>query len=150
VDFVIDNVSAITLNAQGQPRLTMAASKMWHFPDENSTYLQNPLLTSLNPDGSKVVTTAQRGKVLNNGEEVLLYDDVKVIRSDAPNINTSTLSTNFLHVLPKLEKADTNQAVSIVMNNSNTITGIGMEMDLKTRLTKLLSNVKAVHEQIVR
>lgn len=147
VDFVIDNVTATTLNPQGQPRFTLAASKMWHYPDENSSYLLTPLFTSLNPDGSKVVTTAQSGKILNNGDEVFLYDNVKVVQSDITSNGESILTTDYLHILPKLNRADSNQAVTL-SNPATVIHAIGMQMDLSTRITQFMSNVKAVHAPI--
>jgi lipopolysaccharide export system protein LptC len=148
VDFVIENVTATTLNEQGQPRFTLAASKMWHYPDDNATYLQAPLFTSLNPDGSKVVATAQTGKVLNNGDEVFLYDDVKVVQANLVTQSENILTTDFLHLRPKLNQADSNQAVTL-SNPTTVIHAIGMNMDLTTRITQFLAHVKAVHAPIV-
>lgn len=149
VDYVIENVTAITLNPQGQPRFTLAAGKMWHYPDDNTTYLQHPVFTSLNPDGSKVATTAQTGKIIKDGDEVFLYNSVKVVQSEPSFRHENILLTEYLHLLPKQNKADTDQAV-ILNSPTNTIQAIGMNMDLATRVTHFLSNVKAVHVPVVR
>ncbi|MFM2396867.1 MAG: hypothetical protein RLZZ144_117 [Pseudomonadota bacterium] len=149
VDFVIENVTATNLNSQGQPRFNLAASKMWHYPDDNATYLQTPLLTSLNPDGSKVVTTAETGKTLNNGEEVFLYNNVKVVQTNLTTHSETILTTDYLHLLPKLNQADSNQAVTL-STPTTVVHAIGMNIDLTTRITQFLSNVKAVHAPIAR
>ena len=60
VDYVVDNFSAVTLNVQGQPRFMLTAQKLWHYPDDDTTHLQKPNLTSLYADRPPTVTSRNR------------------------------------------------------------------------------------------
>lgn len=149
IDFSIDNVTATTLNEAGQPRSVLSASKMWHFPDDQISHLENPLLTTTNIDGSKVITTALNGIIINNGDEVVLDNTVKIVRANAQMQTVMTLQTEHLQVFPKLETAQTQSAVILTTAQDN-IQATGMETNFKTRITKLLANVKAVHAPVIR
>lgn len=148
VDFVIDGFSALTLNTQGQPRFTLIAEKLWHYPDDDTTHLQMPQLTSLYKDRPPTLTTAQTGMLSSKGEDVFLYDEVRVLRPAFNGIGEQRFATDYLHVVPDRDWAETNQSV-VVTNPYNTLRAVGMELDNKARTVKLLSRVRATHEPII-
>jgi lipopolysaccharide export system protein LptC len=147
VDYVIDNLSAITLNEQGQPRFTLAAEKLWHYPDDDTTHLQMPRLTNLYTDHPPTLTSAQTGMLSSKGDEVFLYDEVRVVRPASEAGGEQRFATDYLHVVPDRDWAETDQAV-VVTSQYNTIRAVGMELDNKARTVKLLSRVRALHEPI--
>jgi lipopolysaccharide export system protein LptC len=145
VDYSVDNFSAVTLNAQGKPRFTLSAERLWHYPDDDTTHLQMPKITSLYPDRPPVLTSAQTGMVSSKGDDVYLYDDVNVLRPALGDIGEQHFTTNYLHVIPDRDWAETDQPVTMI-NQHNIIRAVGMELDNKARTAKLLSRVRATHE----
>lgn len=143
-DAIMDNFSATRLNDQGTPRLKMNAARMLHYPDDDSTALELPRITLLTAGSPPLLITSRRGTVSSKGEDVYLHDDVIVIRSPDSQHTELTLRTDYLHVVPDLERADTNRRVKIV-DAVNTVTATGLLMDNKARTLKLLSDVSSEH-----
>lgn len=147
VDYVMDNFSALTLDKQGQPVHSISAEKLWHYPDDDTTHLQMPVLKSLFADSPPVVTSAQTGKIASKGDEVFLYDDVVVVRLAGNGMGEQRFATAYLHVVPERDWADTDRSV-VMTNQFNIIRAVGMELDNKARTVRLLSRVKAKHEPV--
>ncbi|MFZ2163024.1 MAG: LPS export ABC transporter periplasmic protein LptC [Sideroxyarcus sp.] len=145
IDYYIDNFSAVTLNTQGQPRYTLSAEKLWHYPDDDTTHLQMPQLTSLFADRPPTLTSAQTGKLSSKGEDVFLYDEVRIVRPAFGNTGEQRFATDYLHVVPDRDWAESDQSV-VMTNQFNVIRAVGMELDNKARTAKLLSRVRATHE----
>ncbi len=145
VDFVIDNLSAITLNIQGRPRFTLAAERMWHYPDDDTTHLQMPQLASLYSSRPPVLTSAQTGMISSKGDEVFLFDEVRVVRPAMGDVGEQRFDTDYLHVIPERDWAETDQSV-VMTSQYSVIRAVGMELDNEERTAKLLSRVRAFHE----
>ena len=147
IDYSVDNFSATTLNIQGRARFTLTAEKLWHYPDDDTTHLQMPQLKSHYADRPPTITSAQTGKLSSKGDDVYLYDEVRVLRPASEGLDEQRFATDYLHIIPDHDRADTDQAV--VMTSRNSLTrAVGMELDNKARTVKLLSNVRANHEPI--
>ena len=149
VDYYVDNLSATSLNLEGQPRFTLNAEKMWHYPDDDTTHLQMPQLTSLYADRPPTLTTAQTGMISSKGDDVFLYDEVRILRPASAGLGEQRFATDYLHVVPDRDWAETDQSV-VMTNQYNVIRAVGMELDNKARTVKLLSRVRATHEPILR
>jgi lipopolysaccharide export system protein LptC len=147
VDYVVDNFSAVTLNLQGKPRFILSAEKLWHYPDDDTTHLQMPRLTSLYADRPPTLTTAQTGTISSKGDDVYLYDDVHVVRPATSEAGEDNFVTSYLHVIPDRDWAETNQSV-VMTGQFNVIRAVGMELDNKARTARLLSDVRAIHEPV--
>ena len=144
-DFIISKFSATTLNERGVPRFFMSAQKMVHYPDDDSTHLDEPQLTSFNAGRSPVYIFAKQGEVSSKGDEVFLRDDVKLIRAASATQSEMTLTTTYLHIIPDLDLADTNNAVTMADAHS-IVHAVGMQFDNKTRIMKLLAQVESQHD----
>lgn len=144
-DTIMENFSAVKLNVLGVPRFIMAAKKMLHYPDDDSTALEIPRLTSLSPDGHPPIhLIAQRGNLSSRGDEVFLYDSVEVLREATARQSELRLQTEYLHIVPDQDIADTDYPVTIV-DAYDTVHAIGLEMDNRARTLKLLSQVRSEH-----
>ena len=144
-DFIINNFSATTLNEQGAPHFILTAQKMMHYPDNDSTYLDDLHLSSLYPNQPPVYTTARRGEVSSKGNEVFLHDEVKVIRAAHATQSQMELTTSYLHAIPDLELMDTDRPL-VMTDAHNTTQAIGMTFNNKTQIIKLLAQVRSQHE----
>ena len=143
-DAIMENFSAMKLNEQGAPRFIMIAKKMQHYPDDDSTALEVPRLTMLSDDKPPIHIIAKRGSVSSKGEEIFLHDDVEVLREASAKQDELTLQTEYLHIMPDKELADTNRPV-VIVDAHNTVRATGMQMDNKTRILKLNSLVRSEH-----
>lgn len=143
-DAIMENFSAIRLNDQGAPRFIMAAKKMLHYPDDDSTTLEVPRLTMLSPAQPAVHIIAREGMVSSRGDEVFLHHDVEVLREASAQREELTLHTEYLHIVPDRDWADTNHPVTIT-DAHNTTHATGLEMDNRARTLKLLSQVRSRH-----
>jgi lipopolysaccharide export system protein LptC len=149
IDYYVDNFTATSLNLQGQPRYTLAAEKMWHYPDDDTTHLQMPKLANLYQDRPPVLTTSETGMISSKGDDVYLYDNVHISRPASPGFPKEDFSTDYLHVIPDRDWAETDKSV-VLTGPNNELRAVGMELDYKARTVKLLSRVSATHEPVPR
>ena len=75
-DYIIDNLKHTRFNSLGAVESTLAAAKMLHYPDDDTTDLIAPHLVQTKPNEPRMAVTAERGAVSQDGEEVFLYDNV--------------------------------------------------------------------------
>ena len=144
-DFIVSKFIATTMNEHGTPRFIIAAKKMLHYPDDDSTHLEGPQLTSLSPDHPAMYATANSGTISGKGDEVFLRDEVKIVRAANAAQSELIFTTSYLHVIPDHDLADTDQAVTVT-DAYNTINAVGMRMDNRARTIKLLAQVSSDHE----
>ena len=149
-DFIVNNFSATTLNEQGTPRFMIAAKKMLHYPDDDTTLLEAPQLISLLPDRPALYVSASNGSISGKGDEVFLRDEVKIIRAASGQSygrgqSELVFTTTYLRIIPDLDLADTDQAVTLT-DAHNRINAVGMRLDNKARVIKLLSQVTSTHD----
>lgn len=144
-DFIVNNFSAMTLNEQGTPRFIVEAKKMVHYPDDSTTLLEAPRLTSLSPDSPTLYASASSGSISGKGDEIYLRDDVKITRAASATQSEMVFTTTYLHVVPDRDLADTDQPVTLVDAN-NRVTAVGMQIDNKARVINLLAQVNSEHD----
>lgn len=144
-DFMVSKFSATTLNEQGLPRFLMSAEKMVHYPDDDSTYLDEPQLTGLYADRSSIHASARKGEVSSKGEEVFLRDEVKLVRAASATQSEMTFDTDYLHVIPDRDLMDTDRPV-ILADAHNIVRAVGMQFDNKARVVKLHAQVRSQYE----
>ena len=144
-DFIVSQFSATTLSEQGTPRFMLAAQKMLHYPDDDSTHLEAPRITSLAPDRPALYATAKRGTISGKGDEIFLHDEVKIVRAASRGQSELVFTTSYLRVIPDRDLADTDQAVTMT-DAHNSINAVGMQLDHKARVIKLLAQVSSAHE----
>lgn len=143
-DGIMDNFSATKMNMQGVPSFLLSAKQLRHYPDHDTTELELPRMTMLNADRPPVHVKGMRGNVSSQGDEVIFKGDVVVVREPVGAHSAMTLRTEYLRVLPNKDWANTDKPVTMV-DAYNTIHAVGMEMDNKTRILKLLSQVRSEH-----
>jgi len=143
-DAIMENFSAVKMNDQGAPRFIMNAKKMQHYPDDDSTELDAPMITTLSAGLPPIHISAQRGLVSSKGDEVYLHSNVRVVREAGADRDELTLLTEYLHAVPDRDLANTDHPVTI-MDARNTTHAIGLEMDNKARTIRLLAQVRSEH-----
>lgn len=144
-DVIVSKFSATTLDGRGAPHFVLSAQKMVHYPDNDSTHLDDLQLSSFHPDQPPVYTFARQGEISSKGNEVFLRDEVKLVRTASADQGEMTLNTTFLHAIPGLGLMDTDRPV-IMQDEHNVIQAVGMRFDNNARVIKLLAQVRSQHE----
>ncbi len=141
-DALMESFSATKMDAQGLPHFIVSAKQLHHYADDDSTTLDEPVLTTLSDEGVAIRTTAKQGKITSKGDEVFLNDNVEMLRDASAQQDKLSLKTEYLHILPNQHLITTDRAVTVTNANA-TVHAIGLEMDYKMRILKLLSRVKS-------
>lgn len=148
-DFIVERFTATTLDKSGRPESRLIANRMVHYPDDETTELEEPHLLQLPGDGPPVRITAERGTVTKDGEEVRLYGNVVVVREAAGARAELRMETAYLQVFPKEELAVTPESVVITEGRSR-LAGVGMEYNNKTRQFTLKARVTGTLDRPAR
>lgn len=124
-DHFMENFTSTTLNKEGFPLHQLKAVRLTHYPNEQHSELDDPVMTFFKEDTSTWVASAREGKILDDGEEVFLQGDVN-IRRPGQTESVITMTTRDLHIMPNLDFAETSNSV-VMQQNDNTVTAIGMQ-----------------------
>lgn len=143
-DAIVENFSATKMNDLGAPSFILAAKMMLHYPDDDNTILEEPHVSMLSAEHPAILATARQGTISSNGDEIFLRDDVEVLREASAQQDQLALHAEYLRIVPDQNLTDTDSAVTISDPHS-TVHAIGLEMNSKTRILKLLSEVTSVY-----
>ena len=146
-DAIVENFSATKLNELGVPSFTITANKLLHYPDDDSTTLEVPHITLLSDTQPTIHANAKSGTISNQGNKILLHDDVEVTREANAKLDRLTLQTEYLNIIPDQNFTYTDRAVTIVENHT-TVHAKGMQMNSQTRILKLLSQVRSEYAPV--
>lgn len=144
-DFMVDNLSHTRFNAQGVVESTLAAAKMIHYPDDDSTDLIAPRVVQAKPDEPRVTLTADRGALSQDGEEVFLYGNVLLVREASAERPETRMRTSFMHVVRARSVVRTDREVVITEEN-RVLSGRGMEYHNDSRQLFLRERVRGRFE----
>lgn len=140
-DFIVENIVARRMDPSGNVKHTLYASRMTHFPHDDSTHLLAPRFVSNASANAPVSITSRTARVSSGGDNVYFEDDVRAVRAAYDNRSELTLVTSFLHVMPDSNIARTDRPVTIT--DAHTVaTAIGLELNSETRTVKFLSNFR--------
>jgi lipopolysaccharide export system protein LptC len=140
-DMIVENFTARQLGMDGGERYTMVAKKMTHFPDDDSTDVDQVQFTAKEKNQPPFVVTSARGKLTGKADEIFFLDKVQVVREPFETFQRLVGETTYFHVIPDLGIGKTDQPITL-HEGKNTMTAAGMEMNNKTRVATL-SRVKA-------
>jgi lipopolysaccharide export system protein LptC len=144
-DVIVEKLSAVLIGESGAPSYTLAAAKMVHYPDDDTTLLTSPKLVSYGSPKSTLTVTSSEGVVSAKGDHVYFQDDVRVTRAPYDGTSELVMRTSFLHVVPDHDIALTDRFVTL-SDDANTVTAVGLEMNNQTRVIKLLSKVRGTYD----
>jgi lipopolysaccharide export system protein LptC len=146
-DAIAENFSARQLGEDGSVRYTLQAGKMLHYPDDDSTHLEQVKFEGKPQDSRQNVVpftvSAQNARLSKNGDEVFLEGMVELVKEAVEDSPRSTVRTSKLRLVPDAGLAETAEEVEIISANSR-VTGNHFEFNNKTRVIKL-AQVKAIY-----
>lgn len=140
-DAIIERMTAISLDAAGNPLHRMSADLAIHYPDDNSTDVTRPKLHYTPIGQPSIVLTADRGKIIDGKQEVLLSHNVLVERSAGREDPGWTVTTPEATAFPPTRTARSDQAFEFRQGLARVI-GTGFELDHTARTLHLKADVR--------
>ena len=144
-DYIVDGLSAMRMDHDGRVKHTLHAQKMTHYPEDDLTLLVEPKLVTYTEGSSPVTVTARVARVSGNGENVYFEDGVRVVRAPHRNRTELVVETNYLHVIPDANIAQTDKPVTI-RDATGVVVASGLELNSETRVLKLQGRVKGTYD----
>lgn len=140
-DYWVENFRLRRFNIEGSLQHTLLGTRMRHYPDDDSTLVEQPHLTYHREFMTVVV--AREGHLDGKGEHIRLIDDVRISRAGRPGKPDSVLTTEILDAYPDDEIAMTEVPVTITQGLSN-VRGNRLHADNKTATYVLDSEVNGI------
>lgn len=140
-DFWVDEFTLRRYNLDGSIQHTLRATRMEHFPDDETTTVTEPRVAYFRD--KQITTMTSRSAWLDKeAKHVRLQDEVRVVRTEADG-NTMLINTSVLDVTPDDEYAHTEAPVTITQGPSVVHGAGGLEVSNKTRTAVLRGPVTA-------
>ncbi len=127
-DYIVENFVVQRFDPAGKLQHTLQASELRHYPDDDSTTIQAPLLIWHRSPDARI--TAHQAQFDSEGKHAQLIGDVRMTRAGVTGKPPSLITTAHLDVWPEEERASTATAVSILQGRSR-LDGRRMEADNK-------------------
>jgi lipopolysaccharide export system protein LptC len=142
-DLYIEDFKAVSLDPQGRVRQSITAKIARHFPDDDTTEFESPLITFSDPGKPQVSITANHGIITGDQRNAYFTGNVKGVREAEAGERAKgpvTVTSEYLHVLPKEDKIETDKPVTI-SDPRGIINATGMEFNNKAKTFKFKSRV---------
>jgi len=143
-DYVVENFSAVEMDNNGVARHMLLAKRLVHYPDDDTTDLEQPYFIETEPGKPAVQIKSDQAKIPGNNENIYLTGNVMLLRNAGKGRGETTLATSLLHLIPNDDIARTDKPVVITEKNA-VIKAVGMEMNNRTNVIQLWSQVKVLH-----
>lgn len=92
-DYFAEALRADAMNEHGEKKYTLSAARLTHYPDDQTSYFEQPHLIQYRPGAVPMHTWADRGRSTPDGKRLIMTGNVKVVRGqdkDAAPIEVST------------------------------------------------------------
>jgi lipopolysaccharide export system protein LptC len=142
-DYYLEDFAATRYGKDGSIVQQLAAKRLTHFGNDRPTEVMAPQLITTTPGKPALRVRADRGTISADNENVWLAGNVVGERDPSPGHSKLTISTEYLHVIPRAETADTNRRVTLTDANG-THTGNALQADNKARTVHLRNGVTGV------
>lgn len=142
-DLYVENFKATSLDEKGRVHQALIARAARHYPDDDSTDLVDPQITFNDPGKPRLTVTADKANLTGDRDHVTFSGHVKGVReasSETAHDGPTTITSEYLLVLPKEDRIVTDKAVTIA-DPRGIINATGMEYDNKSKTIKLRSRV---------
>lgn len=143
-DSVVENFTLTRLNEAGKAHYVLSARRMLHYPDDDSTRLEAPRFLKRG-EGPAVTVSADRGALTQDNKEAEFHGNVLLVREGSGERGELRVRTVSLQVLAEGDRVRTQEQVTVTEGRS-VLSGIGMELDKRTRVFKILSHARGSFE----
>ena len=134
-DLVMERFAARQLGDRGQIRYTLNASKMVHYPDDDTSHFDDVVFTSLEPDAPAITVRSERAVRSGREDEVVFTGNVIVTREPTQDQPLTVVNTSILKVYPQRGIGISDQPV-VIHYGKNILTALSMIANNKTRIAE--------------
>ncbi len=125
-DFFLERFTYTVMDKEGRPDRRLSADKMLHFPDDDSTELDNPHITIFIENVPLWQIHAESGWLSGDGDLLLLNGPTTINRAASPAGNKINIVTRNLRLQPDESYAETDEHITVTSRGS-TLTATGMQ-----------------------
>ena len=147
-DYTLDRFNLQRFDATGALKVEIEGEHMQHFPDDDIMEVEQIRVVTTEPDGRRMVATAQHGRARGDSSEVWLDGQAQVV-SGSPGELPIQMNGEHLHALPKLRRVDSTYMV-VVHQGDSEFNADGVEYDDDTGLLTLHGRVHALMQPSLR
>jgi lipopolysaccharide export system protein LptC len=126
-DYTVEQFTATTMDPNGRPARSLTAREMRHYPDDDSSELDLPVLVLNRPDGPPWDIRSESGWISGDREWLLLHGQVFADREGRGEARPIHLRTSELTVRPRQSYAETAMPVEIT-SDEDWLTSTGMQV----------------------
>lgn len=142
-DYFIKGFSSSTTDPTGRTNQQLDAASLTHYPDNDLTTLEQPVITVRNEDGATWHATANRGELSGGTERRLLLQEQVVLRQQGDE--SLTLRTDWLRIDGERHYAETDAPITIDSDKGH-IEGIGLNLYGEEQRLLVRSAVRGQYE----
>lgn len=142
-DYFVEKMALLSMNDQGEPTYRLEARQLQHFPADDVAEFEEPVMVSLDPTKPRITLTANRGRLIQGGEEARLSGNVVMTRAATERNAPMKVETEYAQVFPDEDIVRTDRAVEVIQGGQR-LTGVGMELNNRTRQLRVDSQVRVV------
>lgn len=140
-DATAENFTVRRFDQNGQLKYRLTAPYLVHYPDDDTSELNSPVLVSYRPDGPQVTVAGDHAKVTAKGETIFLWENVSVTRAATPERPELVARMPDLTAQPDAGIAFTGSPVEITQGPS-WVKGVGIHIDNNNATLVLQSQVR--------
>jgi len=140
-DYIMENFEAVSMNKQGTLEYRVNALKMTHYPDDDSTVLEQPHIIVYVDTVPSWQVKAERAEVSSEQAEIFLAGRVSADRLATTELTPATIVTSNLTIRRDAQLGETPDPVTITEEHGVT-SATGMRIFLKDKRLELLSDVR--------
>lgn len=140
-DAFMEEVTAVTMDKQGKPRMKVETPKLVHYPTKDTTQLFSPQLTLYRNSPKPWFITAKFATATDGVEDIYFFDNVIIHHAADENNPATLIKTSALTVYPNKKLAETNDFITMTQP-SLIVKAVGMKADMNTGNIKLLSQAR--------
>lgn len=143
-DAIAENFVVRQFDEVGRIKYRLTAPRLVHYPDDDTSELQNPVLVHYRPEAPLLTLSGEKALVTSKGEVVFLWDDVKVVRAATADRPEAVARMPDLTARPDDGTAFTPSPVAISEGRS-WVKGVGMTLDSNKSTFVLQSQVTGLY-----
>lgn len=140
-DATAENFEIRRLDEQGRLKFRLSGPLLVHYPDDDSTEISQPKLTTYRPASPPIKVEAGNARISADGETVYLWNDVKLIRTATADRPEMVATMPDLTAKPDTGDAFTHSAVEI-RQGASWLTGVGGKLNNTTSTLEIQSQVR--------
>ena len=146
-DMFVEGFRAVSLDAQGRPKQSIAGKRAVHFGDDQTMEITEPALAQTEAGKPALRVSARVGTMTGDRKSVTFTGGVRAVREAGPTrpgeapAGPVVVTTEQLLVIPDDEVARTDKPVTIE-EPRGIIHAVGLELDHKARTLKMKSGVR--------